>query len=145
VSLAPLLARNRVIIVVGCGGVGKTTTAAALAVHAAMGGRRVLCMTIDPAKRLANSLGLTQMTTEEQEIPRAVFDQHELPLRGALSAMMLDTKRTFDDLVRKYASSPERAQRILDNRLYQYVSTSLAGTQDYMAMEKLHAVRGDPR
>jgi anion-transporting ArsA/GET3 family ATPase len=144
-SLAPLLARNRVVVVVGCGGVGKTTTAAALAVHAAMTGRRVLCMTIDPARRLANSLGLSQMTTEEQEISRAVFEENDLPLKGSLSAMMLDTKRTFDDLVHRYASSPERAKRILDNRLYQYVSTSLAGTQDYMAMEKLHAVRGDPR
>ncbi|HEY8427390.1 MAG TPA: ArsA-related P-loop ATPase [Sandaracinaceae bacterium] len=144
-SLEQLLSKHRVVVCVGCGGVGKTTTAASLAVHAAMRGRRVLCLTIDPAKRLANSLGLAEMTTEEQVVPAELFAQHGLVLRGSLSAMMLDTKRTFDDLVVRYASSPEVAERILKNRVYQYLSTSLAGTQEYMAMEKLHAVRQDGR
>ncbi|MCZ7677317.1 MAG: AAA family ATPase [Sandaracinaceae bacterium] len=144
-SLESLLARHRVVVCVGCGGVGKTTTAAALAVHAAMHGRRVLCLTIDPAKRLANSLGLATMTTEEQTVPAALFEENGLSMSGSLSAMMLDTKRTFDELVARYASSPEAAQRILGNRVYQYLSTSLAGTQEYMAMEKLHAVRQDAR
>ncbi len=144
-SLSQLLSSHRVVVCVGCGGVGKTTTAASLAVRAAMDGRRVLCLTIDPAKRLANSLGLAAMTTEEQVVPPELFTARDLPLRGSLSAMMLDTKRTFDELVRRYASSPEVAQRILDNRVYQYLSTSLAGTQEYMAMEKLHAVRQDDR
>jgi len=140
-SLAEVLAQHRVVVCVGSGGVGKTTTSAALALHAAIHGRRVLCLTIDPAKRLANSMGLTEMTTEEQVVSPELFARAGLTAQGSLSAMMLDTKRTFDELVRKYASSPERAKRIFDNKLYQYISTSLAGTQEYMAMEKLHAVR----
>src|SRR5687767_6376252 len=106
-SLSDVLERHRVVVCVGCGGVGKTTTAASLAVHAALSGKRVLCLTIDPAKRLANSLGLAHMTTEEQLVPRELFEQNGLALEGSLSAMMLDTKRTFDELVAKYASSPE--------------------------------------
>ena len=140
-SLSEVLAQHRVVVCVGSGGVGKTTTSAALAMHAAILGRRVLCLTIDPAKRLANSLGLTAMTTEEQLVSPELFAQAGLVAQGTLSAMMLDTKRTFDELVQKYASSPARAKRIYDNRLYQYISTSLAGTQEYMAMEKLHSVR----
>lgn len=140
-SLAEVLEKSQVVVCVGAGGVGKTTTAAALAVHAAMNGKRVLCLTIDPARRLANSLGLSEMHAEEQDISKALFAEHGLPLRGSLSAMMLDTKRTFDDLVTRYASSPEVRDRILSNKIYEYVSTSLAGTSEYMAMEKLHAVR----
>jgi anion-transporting ArsA/GET3 family ATPase len=144
-TLRDVLASHRVVVCVGSGGVGKTTTAASLALHAAIEGRRVLCMTIDPAKRLANSLGLSHMTSEEQVVPASVFAEHGLELAGSLSAMMLDTKRTFDELVRRTASSPERAERIIGNKLYKYISTSLAGTQEYMAMEKLHAVKSDPR
>ncbi len=140
-NLSEVLVQHRVVVCVGSGGVGKTTTSAALALHAALSGRRVLCLTIDPAKRLANSLGLTSMTTEEQLVAPELFERAGLSARGSLSAMMLDTKRTFDELVEKYASSPARAQRIFNNRLYQYMSTSLAGTQEYMAMEKLHSVR----
>ncbi|MDB4988310.1 MAG: Arsenical pump-driving ATPase [Myxococcaceae bacterium] len=140
-SLSEVLAQHRVVVCVGSGGVGKTTTSAALAMHAAIGGRRVLCLTIDPAKRLANSLGLTAMTTEEQPVSPELFAAAGLVPKGTLSAMMLDTKRTFDELVEKYASSPDRAKRIFDNKLYQYISTSLAGTQEYMAMEKLYSVR----
>lgn len=136
---------HRVVVCVGSGGVGKTTTAAALAIHAAMAGRRVLCLTIDPAKRLANSLGLDEMTTEVQPVSAGLFERAGLPLSGALSAMMLDTKQTFDELVRRTASSPERAERILENKMYQYVSTSLAGTGEYMAMEKLHSVKDAPQ
>ncbi len=144
-GLARLLQEHRVICCVGSGGVGKTTTAAALAVDAAMSGKHVLCLTIDPARRLANSLGLTEMRTEEQEVPAALFEKAGLELTGSLSAMMLDTKGTFDELVARNAPSPAARDRLLENRLYQYVSTSLAGTQEYMAMEKLHAVREDPR
>jgi len=134
-----------VIITVGAGGVGKTTTAAALSVAAAMRGRRVLCMTIDPAKRLAESLGLKEMTSEAAEISPALFSAAGLRMNGALTAMMLDTKRTFDELVIKHSSSEENATLLLNNKLYQYVSSSLAGTQEYMAMEKLVAMRDDPR
>jgi anion-transporting ArsA/GET3 family ATPase len=143
-SLSTLLATKRVVIAVGAGGVGKTTTAAALSVAAAQRGRRVLCLTIDPAKRLAQSLGLERMTTEAAHIDPARFLAVGAPLTGSLTIMMLDTKRTFDDLVRKYSSSPEKAEGLLSNKLYQYVSTSLAGTQEYMAMEKLVAVQADP-
>ncbi|MCC7538017.1 MAG: ArsA family ATPase [Deltaproteobacteria bacterium] len=133
------------VVCVGSGGVGKTTMTAAIALDAAVRGRRVLCLTIDPAKRLANSLGLRAMTTEMQSIDPALLASVGGDGRGSLAVMMLDTKRTFDDLVTKYASSPERRDRILGNKLYQYISTSLAGTQEYMAMEKLYAVRDDER
>ncbi len=144
-TLDQLVMTRRVLVTVGAGGVGKTTTAAALGVAAASRGRRVLCLTIDPARRLAEALGLERMSGDEQAIAPALFDAVDLPMKGSLTAMMLDTKRTFDELVLKYSSSPDRAQKLLDNKLYQYVSTSLAGTQEYMAMEKLVAVQRDPR
>jgi len=144
-SLSLLLETKRVVIAVGAGGVGKTTTAAALAVAAAQRGRRVLCLTIDPAKRLAQSLGLESMTREAVEIDPARFAAVGAPLKASLTIMMLDTKRTFDDLVVKYSSTPAKAEALLSNKLYKYVSTSLAGTQEYMAMEKLVAVQADPR
>lgn len=143
-SLAEVLGSHRVVVTVGSGGVGKTTTAAAMAVQAAMDGRKVLCLTIDPARRLANSLGLDEMTTSEQDVPNSLFETHGLQCKGSLSAMMLDTKRTFDDLVERHASSAEARDRILNNQIYKYVASSLAGTQEYMAMEKLHEVRKDP-
>src|SRR5688500_16992765 len=142
-SLLPLLQSRRVVVCVGSGGVGKTTVAAGLALAAAKRGKRVLCLTIDPAKRLANSLGLERMSTEAQPVAPRLFEQAGLPVAGSLTVMMLDTKRTFDELVARHASSPEARDRILDNRLYQYVSTSLAGTQEYMAMEKLLQVKRD--
>src|ERR1019366_1668289 len=142
--LVSLLATRRVLIAVGAGGVGKTTTAAALAVAAARSGKRVLCLTIDPARRLAESLGLERMSTEAVTIDASKFRDAGVPLQGSLTVMMLDTKRTFDEFVKKHSSSPARAKSLLDNKLYKYVSTSLAGTQEYMAMEKLVAVRDDP-
>ena len=140
-GLAEIVKAHRVVVCVGSGGVGKTTTSAALALYAATQGRRVLCLTIDPARRLANSLGLTEMRTDEQEVRRELFEAHGMSVPGSLYAMMLNTKRTFDDLVERYASSATARDRILKNKLYQYVSSSLAGTQEYMAMEKLHEVR----
>ena len=140
-SLRPLLDSRSVILCVGSGGVGKTTTTAALGLAAAVSGKRVLCLTIDPAKRLANSLGLAAMSGEAQTIDKARFAEAGLDVKGSLTVMMLDTKRTFDELVHRYASSAAARDRILHNKLYQYVSTSLAGTHEYMAMEKLHAVR----
>jgi len=144
-SLADVVARHRVVVCLGSGGVGKTTTSASMALRAAVIGRRALCLTIDPARRLAASLGLSELKGEEQRIACSELEQAGLPCRGELSAMMLDMKLTFDELVGRYAGSPEQRRRILDNRIYQYVSTSLAGTQEYMAMEKLHAVHRDPR
>jgi anion-transporting ArsA/GET3 family ATPase len=143
--LADLINTRRVIVTVGAGGVGKTTTAAALGVAAARAGKRVLCLTIDPAKRLAESLGIAEMRTEAVTVDPARFAAAGVPLKGSLTAMMLDTKRTFDELVIKYSSSKAKAEKLLSNKLYQYVSTSLAGTQEYMAMEKLVAVKDDDR
>jgi anion-transporting ArsA/GET3 family ATPase len=144
-SLLPVLTGRRIVVCAGAGGVGKTTVAAAIALGFAVRGQRVLCITIDPAKRLADSLGLGAMNSEEQTVSSALFAAAGLEVKGALTVLMLDTKRTFDDLVTRYASSPEARERIFKNRIYSYVSTSLAGTQSYMAMEKVLLVQQDPR
>jgi anion-transporting ArsA/GET3 family ATPase len=133
-----------VILCVGCGGVGKTTTTAALGLAAARRGKRVLCLTIDPARRLSQSLGLSEMTTEAQRVKPEVFERAGVEVPGSMTVMMLDTKSTFDALIASLAPTPEKRDHILNNVLYKYISTSLAGTQEYMAMEKLYAVRKDP-
>jgi anion-transporting ArsA/GET3 family ATPase len=124
---------TRIVVCCGAGGVGKTTTSAALALAAAEAGRSVVVLTIDPARRLAQSLGLTELDNEPRrvEVPGAT---------GELHAMMLDMKRTFDDIVVAH-STPERSQQILDNPFYQTLSSSFSGTQEYMAMEKLGQLR----
>jgi anion-transporting ArsA/GET3 family ATPase len=129
---------NRVVVCCGAGGVGKTTTAAAMALRAAEYGRTVVVLTIDPAKRLAQALGISDLGNSPQRVPLAP----EVP--GQLFAMMLDMRRTFDEMVIQY-SGPGRAQAILDNQFYQTVATSLAGTQEYMAMEKLGQLLGEDR
>lgn len=121
---------NRVIVCCGAGGVGKTTTAAAMALRAAEYGRTVVVLTIDPAKRLAQALGIRDLGNTPQRVPLAP------EVTGELHAMMLDMRRTFDEMVVQY-SGPGTADAILDNQFYQTVATSLAGTQEYMAMEKL--------
>ncbi|TRW80095.1 ArsA family ATPase [Mycolicibacterium sp. 018/SC-01/001] len=121
---------NRVVVCCGAGGVGKTTTAAAMALRAAEYGRTVVVLTIDPAKRLAQALGIKDLGNVPQRVPLAP------EVSGELHAMMLDMRRTFDEMVVQY-SGPDRADAILDNQFYQTVATSLAGTQEYMAMEKL--------
>jgi anion-transporting ArsA/GET3 family ATPase len=143
-GLGPLLDTRRVILCVGCGGVGKTTTTAALGLAAARRGKRVLCLTIDPARRLSQSLGLSEMTTEAQRVRPEVFAKAGVEVPGSMTVMMLDTKSTFDALIASLAPTPEKRDHILNNVLYKYISTSLAGTQEYMAMEKLYAVRTDP-
>jgi anion-transporting ArsA/GET3 family ATPase len=124
-----------IIVCCGSGGVGKTTTAAALGVRAAESGRRVVVLTIDPARRLAQSLGLTEL----DNVPRPVAGVGEVA-GGSLDAMMLDMKRTFDEVVEAH-STPDKAAQILANPFYQAVSSSFAGTQEYMAMEKLSQLR----
>jgi anion-transporting ArsA/GET3 family ATPase len=124
---------TRIIVCCGSGGVGKTTTAAALGLRAAELGRRVVVLTIDPARRLAQSMGLTHL----DNVPRAVPG---ITGPGSLDAMMLDMKRTFDELVESH-TDPERAQQVLANPFYQALSSSFAGTQEYMAMEKLGQLR----
>ncbi len=136
-----LLDTQRVIITAGAGGVGKTTTAAAIALAGAMRGKRVLCMTIDPAKRLAESLGLGAMSQEAETVQNARFEAAGVRVTGSLTCLMLDPKTTFDDLIRRNAADPVHAERILSNKLYKVLSTELAGTQEYMAMEKLLSVR----
>ncbi len=121
--------KTRIIVCCGSGGVGKTTTAAALGLRAAEQGRHVVVLTIDPARRLAQSMGLTEL----DNVPRAVSG---VDGDGSLDAMMLDMKRTFDELVEAH-SDPQRAQQVLANPFYQALSSSFAGTQEYMAMEKL--------
>jgi anion-transporting ArsA/GET3 family ATPase len=128
---------TRILVCCGAGGVGKTTTSAALALAAAEAGRTVVVLTIDPARRLAQSLGLEELDNE----PRRV-DVPGVP--GELHAMMLDMKRTFDDVVVAH-STPERAEQILANPFYQSLSSSFAGTQEYMAMEKLGQLRATDR
>ncbi|MCU0690701.1 MAG: AAA family ATPase [Polyangiaceae bacterium] len=142
--LTDLIDSRRVILCVGSGGVGKTTTTAALGLLAAKRGRRVLCLTIDPARRLAQSLGLEALRADAQVVDPERFAAAGILAPGSLTVMMLDTKRTFDGIVARYASSPEARDRILQNRLYHYVSTALSGTQEYMAMEKLYEVKADP-
>src|SRR5689334_16499284 len=123
-DMAAILAdtTNRVVVCCGAGGVGKTTTAAAIALRAAEYGRNVCVLTIDPAKRLAQALGVSDLGNTPQRVPLAP----EVP--GELHAMMLDMRRTFDEMVVQY-SGPGRAQAILDNQFYQTVASSLAGTR----------------
>jgi anion-transporting ArsA/GET3 family ATPase len=132
-DMATILAdtSNRVVVCCGAGGVGKTTTAAAMALRAAEYGRTVVVLTIDPAKRLAQALGIATLGNTPQRVPLAP------EVKGELHAMMLDMRRTFDEMVLQYSSDAERAEAILENQFYQTVATSLAGTQEYMAMEKL--------
>jgi len=135
--LAGALRGRRVLVVCGSGGVGKTTTSAALALRAARDGRRALVCTIDPARRLATRLGLGRLSGSPQRVP--------LDGEGELWAMTLDVKRTFDQLVLRYAGSPEAAQRILENTFDREVSAALAGSHEYMAMEKLLELDRDER
>jgi anion-transporting ArsA/GET3 family ATPase len=128
---------EHIVVCTGAGGVGKTTTSAAIALRAAERGRRVAVCTIDPAKRLAQAMGLEQL----DNAPRLVT---QTPNGGELHALMLDMKRTFDEMVLELAS-PERAERILQNSFYQHVSSTLSGTQEYMAMQKLYELHEEGR
>jgi anion-transporting ArsA/GET3 family ATPase len=127
--------RTRIIVCCGSGGVGKTTTAAAIGLRAAERGRQVCVLTVDPARRLAQSMGLSSL----DNTPRLVEGTDE-EAGGSLHAMMLDMKRTFDEIVEAH-SDPARAAQILANPFYQSLSSSFAGTQEYMAMEKLGQLR----
>jgi anion-transporting ArsA/GET3 family ATPase len=137
--LAELATNRHIIVCCGSGGVGKTTTAAVFALSGACRGRNAVVVTIDPAKRLANALGLDSLSDTAREIDRELWDpEGGAPPEGRLSALMLDTKSTFDHLVLKYAGDPAQGAGILENRFYRNISSVLSGTQEYMAMEKLH-------
>jgi anion-transporting ArsA/GET3 family ATPase len=136
-KLDAMLADREVIVCVGCGGAGKTTVAAALALEAARRGRKALVLTIDPARRLADAMGVESLGNRPQMIPRTTLDALGVPSAGNLSAMMLDMKRTFDDLVERFAESEEIRDRVFANSIYQHVSNALAGSVEYSAMEKV--------
>ena len=137
-NLLRSLEGKRIAVVVGSGGVGKTSVSAAIALSRAMAGGRALVCTIDPARRLATALGLGTLGNTEALVPPEAFERAGLAPRGQLFAMMLDVKRTWDDLVTRHAPDAATRDRILGNRIYQQVSGALAGSQEYMAMEKLY-------
>jgi anion-transporting ArsA/GET3 family ATPase len=137
-TFASVLAQKRILICVGSGGVGKTTTSATIALAGALSGRRTLVLTIDPARRLANSLGLPKLDHEERRVPDdTLAAAGPMSGGGTLHAMMLDQKRAFDEIVERYASDPAAMKRILENRIYQQISGSLTGAHEYAAMAKL--------
>jgi anion-transporting ArsA/GET3 family ATPase len=129
---------KRVVICAGSGGVGKTTTAAALAMGLAAGGAKVAVVTIDPAKRLADSLGLKDLDNEPRLVDPARFAGHGIEMRGELWAMMLDAKRTFDELIGRLAPDDRSRDEVLANRIYQELSSAVAGSQDFTAIAKLY-------
>ena len=135
--IEPLLEGRSICICAGAGGVGKTTTSAAIALGAAARGRRVAVLTIDPAKRLASALGIPELGNEAHRV--------EADVEGELWAMMLDAKRTFDDLVETYAPDERTRDAVLSNRIYQELSAAVAGSQEYMAMEKLYELHHEGR
>jgi len=139
-SIAALLDERSVIVCVGAGGVGKTTTAAALAIEAARRGRRVCVVTIDPARRLSDAMGFDSDRAIGNEPQRIALDAP-----GEVWAVMLDTSTTFDALIRTYALSEEQAQTILANDFYTNIAHSMSGSHDYMAMEKLYELHADER
>ena len=138
-----LVARKQVIVCAGSGGVGKTTVAAAIALRAAIEGKKAAVLTIDPAKRLASSLGLQELSSEPTKVGARKFATVSVEPKGELHALMLDTKSTFDKVVVQYAPSREQAERIIANRFYRNISGTLSGTQEYMAMEKLYELYAD--
>ena len=145
-GIAELLEGKRVCVCAGSGGVGKTTTAAAIAAGMAARGKRVAVLTIDPAKRLADSLGLPELGNVERRVDPALFEAGGIEASGGeLWAMMLDAKQTFDQVVREQAPDDETRDRILSNRIYQQLSVALAGSQEYMAMEKLYEIHASRR
>jgi anion-transporting ArsA/GET3 family ATPase len=144
-SVTDILEGKEVCICAGSGGVGKTTTSAAIATGLAARGAKVCVLTIDPAKRLADSLGLEEMGNEASQVDPALFEEQGVEMKGELWAMMLDAKETFDDLVRRHAPDEETRDRVLENRIYQQISNALAGSQEYMAMEKLFELHSEGR
>ena len=131
--LVDVLLERRILVCVGSGGVGKTTTAATLALAAARRGKRTLVLTIDPARRLASSLGLQSLGHQVQQVDPALVHRGAPSDRGQLWAMMLDQKQAFDEVVGRHAKDPEAVKRIFANPVYAQISGSLAGAQEYAA------------
>lgn len=145
-SLEQLLAAKEIVVTCGSGGVGKTTTAAALAaMTATRHGGRVLVLTVDPAKRLANALGLEGFGNVETQVPEAAFKAADVKPRGELWAAMLDTRQSWDDLVHRHAPDKATEQAILDNKLYQNFAGRFVQSHDYIAMERLYEIHTSGR
>ena len=142
-NVADALAGKRVCICGGSGGVGKTTTAAAIAMGAAAEGGKVAVVTIDPARRLANSLGLDELGNEPHLVESGLFEAVGLEMKGELWAMMLDPKRTFDDVIAQLAPDEATRDEVLGNRIYQQLSNAVAGSQEYTAIAKLYELDRD--
>jgi len=140
-----ILEGKDICICAGSGGVGKTTTSAAIGMGMAARGLKVCVLTIDPAKRLADSLGMRELGNEAERVDPALFERHGIEMKGELWAMMLDAKATFDELVARQAPDEESRDRVLENRIYQQISNALAGSQEYMAMEKLFELHTEGR
>ena len=137
-SIAESLDGKRVVICAGSGGVGKTTASAALAMGLAASGKRVAVVTIDPARRLADSLGLEELGNEPRLVDPKRFKGHGIEMRGELWAMMLDAKRTFDELIERLAPDEKTRDEVLANRIYQELSSAVAGSQEFTAIAKLY-------
>jgi anion-transporting ArsA/GET3 family ATPase len=135
---AERLAGKRICIVAGSGGVGKTTASAALALGLAAAGQRVAVVTIDPARRLAESLGLEQLGNDPRQVDPALLESHGVEMQGELWAMMLDPKQTFDDLITRLAPDARTREDVLNNRIYQQLSSAVAGSQEFTAVAKLY-------
>ena len=128
-----------VIVCCGSGGVGKTTLSAAIGLYGALSGKKTIVLTIDPARRLADALGLRSFNADAQRVPLETISDLKTAPSGQFYAMMLDAKRTFDQLIERYAPQDLRT-KIFDNRYYQYLSSHMAGSHEYMAMEKLYEI-----
>ncbi len=145
-TVEALLASHEIVIACGSGGVGKTTTAAALAAMAAVHhGGKVLVVTVDPAKRLANALGLSGFGNTERQVPASAFEASGVTPRGQLWAAMLDTKQSWDDLVRRHAPDDDTRDKILANPLYQNIAGKFVQSHDYIAMERLYELHSTGR
>jgi anion-transporting ArsA/GET3 family ATPase len=144
-SVGEILAGKGICICAGSGGVGKTTISAAIAAGMAAGGLKVCVLTIDPAKRLADSLGLRELGNEARRVDSKLFEAQGVAMEGELWAMMLDAKATFDELIARQAPDEASRDRVLKNRIYQQISGALAGSQEYMAMEKLFELHTEGR
>jgi anion-transporting ArsA/GET3 family ATPase len=145
VNIAEMLDGKRVCVCAGSGGVGKTTTSAAIALGMAAAGAKVAVVTIDPANRLANALGLEQLENQPRRVAADRLASESLEIRGELWAMMLDPKRTFDELIDRIAPDPGRAQEIKANRVYRELSTAVSGSQELTAIAKLYELDQEHR
>jgi anion-transporting ArsA/GET3 family ATPase len=142
-NLERLLAHKRIVICCGSGGVGKTTTSAALAMHGAALGRKTLVLTIDPARRLADALGLSSLDHRPRRVSDSALGKKRVRGTGSLDAMMLDAKATLDELVHRYAATRKVREAILDNPIYRFGSRALIESPEYLALEKLNALESE--